>query len=55
MYTPVITELSRATAHPAQRVPISADRRPHEARTARPELVVARRPAAGRGGLGGVS
>jgi hypothetical protein len=46
MYIPIVQEVSRATAHPAQRAPIPAHRPPHETRTIRLERVVRHRPGA---------
>jgi hypothetical protein len=51
MDTPIITELSRGTAHPAQRAPIAQQRRPQEARIARPPFGRPHRAVDGPGGL----
>jgi hypothetical protein len=43
MHIPIVKELSRMTAHPAQRAPAAAHRPPRETRSTRVEHVVPRR------------
>jgi hypothetical protein len=47
MHTPTITELSRGAAPAAQRAPVGEQRRPREARIARPPFGRSRRAVEG--------